>query len=145
MFGKLKPKTEAPAPTAAARVRVPAPEPDERHPAAAVLAEPRLKPSVLSDSVDFIGELRSLGALHVDGSFKGAVDAESVTIGATGAIEGTVHCGKLHIKGKFSGDVVCDDLVITEEAYVEGSLSFRSILVQRGARLVGDFLMREAT
>jgi cytoskeletal protein CcmA (bactofilin family) len=137
MFGKSKINAES-GPTTA-------PPASERHPAAAVLPESRIKPSVISDAVEFVGEFRTRGALHVDGSAEGAIDAESVTIGSTGTVQGTVHCGRLHIKGKFTGDAVCDDLLVATEATVAGSLTFRSILVQRGAHIAGDFFVREDT
>lgn len=143
MFGKSKPSTERASPEIKPRAPSAPAEPLERHPALAVLPESKVKPSIISDAVDFVGEFRTKGALHVDGNARGSIDAECVTVGSTGSVQGTVHCGRLHIKGKFSGDAVCDDLLITEEATVEGSLTFRSILVQRGARIAGDFFVRE--
>jgi len=117
----------------------PAQPPAERAPMLGGLQAPVVKPSIISDAVSFVGEFTSKGALHIDGNAKGTIEAESVTVGTGGSLEGKVSCRKLHVKGRFSGTVVCDELVINEEADVAGSLSYRTIFVQRGAHVVGEF------
>jgi len=102
---------------------------------------PADKPSVISDAVDFVGEFRTSGSLHIDGKAKGTIEAESVTVGPGGSLEGVVACRKLQVKGRFSGEVTCDELLVANEASVAGSLRYRTILVQRGAHVVGDFLV----
>jgi cytoskeletal protein CcmA (bactofilin family) len=145
MFGKSKlvadsprVKTINPAPAA----EPPAAPPPAQAPVLGVL-QPQIKPSVISDAVSFVGELTSKGPLHIDGSAKGTIRAESVTVGASGVLDGAVSCKKLHVKGNFSGSVICDELVIADEASVEGSLTYKSILVQRGAQVAGEFFVIE--
>jgi cytoskeletal protein CcmA (bactofilin family) len=100
---------------------------------------PAIKPSIISDAVNFVGEFRSTGALHIDGNAKGTIEAESVTVGTGGSLEGTVSCKKLHVQGSLQGDVTCDELIISDEGQVAGALSYKTILVQRGARVAGKF------
>jgi cytoskeletal protein CcmA (bactofilin family) len=127
-----------------------APAPAPRAPAPPVpaprggLQEPAIKPSIISDAVTFVGELSSKGALHIDGSATGTIEAESITVGPSGRLEGNVRCGTLHVKGRFSGTAVCDELIIAEAAWVEGSMTYRTILAQRGARVLGDFAVAGA-
>ncbi len=141
MFGKSKlvadPKPRAPSAPAPASSSAPAPV--ERAPALGVLPAAIIKPSIISDAVNFIGDLRSEGALHIDGNAKGTIEADSVTVGTSGSLEGTVSCKKLHIKGNLAGNVTCDELVISHEAHVAGTLAYKTILIQRGARVVGEF------
>jgi cytoskeletal protein CcmA (bactofilin family) len=150
MFGKSKPSIEEPTsrmprpglsvvPNAAARAA-------NELPAAAAaklagLEAPSVKPSIISDAVSFVGEITSRGAIHIDGDARGTVTAESLTIGAGGALNGKVACRKLYIKGRFQGSAVCDELTITEEARVEGSLGYRTILMQKGAQVTGELLV----
>jgi cytoskeletal protein CcmA (bactofilin family) len=103
--------------------------------------EPQIKPSIISDAVCFVGEFTSKGAIHIDGNAKGTVEAESVTIGASGSLDGKVSCRKLHIKGGFSGSATCDDLIIDHEAMVQASLTCRTLQVERGARVNGEVVI----
>jgi cytoskeletal protein CcmA (bactofilin family) len=49
------------------------------------------------------------------------------------------------VKGIFSGNGACEELVIAEEAQVAvGSLSYKTIAVQRGARVAGDLVLIES-
>jgi cytoskeletal protein CcmA (bactofilin family) len=134
----LTPETEAPP----ARFG-PAPKPEAPPAPVQGALQPEIKPSLISDAVSFVGELTSKGALQIDGSAKGTIRADSVTVGADGALDGAVSCKKLHVKGNFSGTVVCDELIIADEASVEGSLTYKSILIQRGARVAGEFFVVE--
>ena len=102
------------------------------------LEAPQVKPSIISDAVSFVGEITSRGAIHIDGDARGTITAESLTIGSGGSLNGKVACRKLHIKGRFQGSAVCDELTITDEARVEGSLGYRTILMQKGARVTGE-------
>src|SRR3974390_3302723 len=146
MFGKSKPSTDesalrAPRPGLSVVSNPAAPRSANEIPAAAAakmagLEEPAVKPSIISDAVSFVGEIPSRGAIHIDGDARGTVTAESLTIGSGGSLNGKVACRKLHIKGTFQGTAVCDELVIMDEARVEGSLGYRSILMQKGARVV---------
>jgi len=144
MFGKSKRNTETRRHDAEPP-ESPAPPPIERTPLPRVLQEPVVKPSIITDSVNFVGDLRSIGPLHIDGQAKGTIEAESVTVGTVGAFDGTVNCKKLHIKGRLSGEINCDELIIGDEAQVKGSLSCKTIRIRRGARVAGDFAVIAAT
>ena len=117
----------------------------DRKPVIAGLTEVVVKPSVLSDAISISGDIRTKGALHIDGYANGTIDAGSVTIGAGGLFEGTIRCGRLHVKGIFSGNGTCEDLILAEEAQVAvGSLTYKTIAVQRGARVAGDLVLTES-
>jgi cytoskeletal protein CcmA (bactofilin family) len=145
MFGKSKLSADArplfPVPSTPPSVPVSAPAaaPVERPPVLSIVQAPVVKPSIISDVVSFVGEFRSTGALHIDGNAKGTVEAESVTVGTGGSLEGTVRCKKLHVKGSLQGNVTCDELIISNEGQVAGALTYKTILVQRGARVAGEF------
>ena len=103
--------------------------------------EPQIKPSIISDAVCFVGELTSKGAIHIDGNAKGTVQAESVTVGTAGSLDGKVSCRKLHVKGSFSGTAICDDLIIGGEANVQASLTYKTLQVERGAQVNGEVVI----
>jgi len=148
MFARSKPNGDVksgyePADRGPLPAPTPSPAPRSAAPAAPPAARPgvqalAIKPSIISDAVTFVGELSSRGALHIDGSATGTVDAESITVGVGGRLEGTARCSTLHVKGSFSGTAICDELIIAEEAHVEGSLTYKTILAQRGAHVTGE-------
>jgi cytoskeletal protein CcmA (bactofilin family) len=101
------------------------------------------RPSVIGEAVCFVGDFTSKGAIRIDGDAKGTVQAESVTVSGTGSLDGRVSCRKLHVKGNFSGSVICDDLIISEAAHVKATLTYKTLLVQRGAHVDGEVLIVE--
>lgn len=128
-----------------ANARRPASE-AEASPSPAPLLAPlqaQVNPSVISDAVIFVGNLISKGAIHIDGSARGTVEADAVTVGAAGSLDGKVSCRKLHVKGNLSGSAVCDDLIIDDAANVTASLTYKTLLVQRGAQVNGELFVTE--
>jgi len=101
------------------------------------------RPSIIGKAVCFDGDFSSKGAIRIDGSAKGTVEAETVTVSGTGSLDGKVNCRRLHVKGSFSGSVICDDLIISEAAHVKASLTYKTLLVQRGAHVDGEVLIVE--
>jgi cytoskeletal protein CcmA (bactofilin family) len=97
-----------------------------------------LKPSIISEGFEFIGEIRSKGSITVDGKLKGTVSVQSLTIGSTGSVDGNVTADNINVKGQLSGQMECKDLVIGGRAIVEGSLTYSNLAIQRGGIIKGD-------
>jgi cytoskeletal protein CcmA (bactofilin family) len=97
-----------------------------------------LKPSIISEGFEFTGDMKSGGAITVDGTFKGNLSVQTLLIGAGGYVDGTVTADSINVKGKLSGTVSCRDLVIGGRATVDGALSYSSITIQRGGTIKGD-------
>ncbi len=122
----------------------PMPEPDVAAVAnvngngAAKPAVNNLKPSIISEGFEFIGEIRSNGYLTVDGTVRGTLSLHSIQIGVTGVLDGNVTCDTMNVKGNFSGSLDCRDLTIGSRAVVDGKVSFKSITIQRGGIVKGE-------
>lgn len=128
------------------------PEPDPAHSAqpngnstsngngngAAKLGVNNLKPSIISEGFEFIGEIKSNGYLTIDGVVRGNLALHSIQIGVTGALDGNVVCDTMNVKGNFSGSLDCRDLTICSRAVVDGDVSFKSITIQRGGVVKGE-------
>lgn len=97
-----------------------------------------LKPSIISEGFEFIGEIRSNGYLTVDGTVRGTLSLHSIQIGVTGVLDGNVTCDTMNVKGNFSGSLDCRDLTIGSRAVVDGKVSFKSITIQRGGIVKGE-------
>jgi cytoskeletal protein CcmA (bactofilin family) len=97
-----------------------------------------LKPSIISEGFEFIGEIRSSGYLTIDGTVRGTLSLHSIQIGVTGVLDGNVTCDTMNVKGNFSGALDCRDLTIGSRAVVDGKVSFKSITIQRGGVVKGE-------
>lgn len=120
------------------------PEPDPANSAqtngngVAKLGVNNLKPSIISEGFEFIGEIKSNGYLTVDGVVRGNLALHSIQIGVTGTLDGNVVCDTMNVKGSFSGSLDCRDLTICSRAVVDGDVSFKSITIQRGGVVKGE-------
>jgi cytoskeletal protein CcmA (bactofilin family) len=101
-------------------------------------ANGNLKPSIISEGFEFIGEIRSNGYLTIDGTVRGTLALHSIQIGVSGVLDGNVVCDTMNVKGNFSGALDCRDLTIGSRAVVDGKVSFKSITIQRGGVVKGE-------
>lgn len=97
-----------------------------------------LKPSIISEGFELVGDITSTGGLHVEGKIHGKINVDNVTIGAKGAIQGSVRCNALNIKGRFDGEAVCDTLSLSGNAVVHGDVQYRSLTMSSGTVLTGN-------
>lgn len=97
-----------------------------------------LKPSIISEGFEFIGEMKSNGSITVDGTFKGTLSVQSLLIGASGNVDGTITADNINVKGQLSGTLDCRDLVIGGRALVDGKLSYSNLTIQRGGVVKGE-------
>ena len=97
-----------------------------------------LKPSVISEGFEFVGEIKAAGSLTVEGSIVGKVSVDNLIVGASGAVDGTVLAKTINVKGKLSGDVSCTEITVGGRSTVDGRLTYSSITIQRGGSVKGD-------
>lgn len=97
-----------------------------------------LKPSVISEGFEFVGEIKASGSLTVEGSIVGKVSVDNLIVGASGAVDGTVLAKTINVKGKLSGEVSCSEITVGGRSTVDGRLTYSSITIQRGGSVKGD-------
>lgn len=97
-----------------------------------------LKPSMISEGVEFNGDIKSIGSLTVDGSITGQVTVDNLIVGVTGSVLGIVTATSINVKGKLAGDVSCSDIIVGGRSIVDGNLTYSSITIQRGGVIKGD-------
>ena len=102
-----------------------------------------LKPSIISEGFEFIGEVRSQGDLTVDGTLRGTLSLNAVLVGAGGVLEGDVSCNRMCVKGMFSGRLECIDLIVGSAAVMDGNIAFQTITIQRGGVIKGMVFKKE--
>ena len=96
------------------------------------------EPSIIREGFEFVGDMKAAGSLTVDGAIKGNLAVQSLSIGVSGLVDGSVTADSIHVEGCLSGTVECKDFVIGSRAVVDGKLSYNTISIQRGGTIKGD-------
>jgi cytoskeletal protein CcmA (bactofilin family) len=142
MFTKRKPEPAAPEPehkvTTSVAPAAQQPQSDSRNTSNTTL----MKPSIISEGFELIGDLISTGVVHVEGSVRGKLALSTITIGSKGVVEGTIQCETLHVKGRFSGTAHCRELTLSADATVDGQVYYSTLAVQRGAKMSGELIKK---
>jgi len=96
------------------------------------------KPSIISEDVVLTGNIKTHGALQIEGTVIGNLEVASLTIGPTGVFEGDVRCKSMNIRGRFKGTSVCRELMVSTSAQVDANITYQELTLQRGAGLRGE-------
>ncbi|MGX1308400.1 cytoskeletal protein CcmA (bactofilin family) [Amorphus suaedae] len=83
--------------------------------------------------------VKVVGTAQVDGEVHGALQATHLIVGEKGRVTGTVTAETADIMGRVEGTVALSgQLSVRATGLVEGRVSYGSLAVEAGARLVGD-------
>lgn len=92
------------------------------------------------------GDIRFSGGLHIDGTVKGKIMADSdknatLSISETGRIEGDVRVPNLVLNGTIEGDVhVTQRITLSAHARVNGDVYYKVIEMNSGAMVNGQLV-----
>lgn len=84
------------------------------------------------------GELTVLGAVRVDGLFRGRIYCTSLEIGVDGVIEGSIMTERLIVGGQIVGSAKARVVHLHATAIVEGELHQEKLSMDGDAALFGD-------
>jgi cytoskeletal protein CcmA (bactofilin family) len=92
---------------------------------------------------EFEGKLSFKDTVRIDGRFRGEISSENTLIvGESGEIEATIQSNTIAISGSVVGDVVAKQkVVIHKTGSVEGNIETPLLVVEEGARLIGQLKM----
>ncbi len=102
--------------------------------------------SLIGQQSQVLGDIRFGGGLHVDGSIKGNVIADSdeqatLTVSDRGTIEGEVRVPYIILNGLVKGDVHASEHVeLASSARVEGNVFYALIEMAMGAEVNGKLV-----
>ncbi|MDQ0315126.1 bactofilin family protein [Amorphus orientalis] len=101
----------------------------------------------VNDDIEFIvgpgtvvsgASIRVKGTALISGRFEGDLSADRTIIAATGVFAGTLSGSRLELHGGFDGDAsLGEQALLGASARFSGTLSYRQLVVESGARLVG--------
>jgi cytoskeletal protein CcmA (bactofilin family) len=95
--------------------------------------------SILSDGVEFQGELSFNHGIRVDGVVKGKIRSDAcLVIGPKGKVEAEIAIRRVSIHGEFHGTIHASDRVeILKEGKVHGDLFTPCLIIEAGALFEG--------
>lgn len=152
MFSKPQAKTPTPVsttPTPEAPVRPKVDPMPSTLPPTEPMASAR-KPTVASlvaENMTLEGSLSGDGELHVDGTVKGDVRVSRMSIGESGAVDGTITAEAIEVRGKVTGAITAKQVRLYASAVVDGDISHEQLAMEVGASFQGRSmkLQRAAT
>jgi cytoskeletal protein CcmA (bactofilin family) len=112
----------------------------------AVLSEPaalRKSPrvaSLIADDVTIEGNLRGDGELQVDGTIRGDITLDRLSIGESGQIEGTIHAEAVEVRGRVTGAIIAKQVRLYASAHVDGDITHEQLTMEAGAFFQGRSL-----
>lgn len=86
------------------------------------------------------GEVRSDSNIRIDGKVKGTIHVRGrLIVGATGLVEGDVHCQSSDIEGTVNGKIACQDLLsLKATAKLTGDIHTKKLSIEPGAVFTGN-------
>lgn len=93
---------------------------------------------LVGEGVSITGSIAVQGEVHVYGSIKGEVSAESLYVGETGKLDGEVKVSLADIKGEVTNSIqVKETLIVRATGKISGSISYQSIEIEHGGMIDG--------
>ena len=94
--------------------------------------------SLVGETLQVEGDLRSSGGVDVAGLINGNVFVSEMTVGDTGSIRGTIEASSIEINGHIEGKITADSVILGKNAIIKGDIFFRQTLkTEEGADIDG--------
>lgn len=89
------------------------------------------------------GDVIAEGDVRIDGKVTGNVTSKSkVVVGATGVIDGNIHCSNAYVDGRVNGHIeVSELLILSKTAHITGDIKIKKLVVEEGAKFNGRCTM----
>ena len=94
--------------------------------------------SMVGETLQIEGDVKSSGSLDVAGLVKGNVFVADMIITESGSIKGALEANKVEINGHIEGKITADTIIIGKNAVIKGDIFFRATLkTEEGADIDG--------
>jgi cytoskeletal protein CcmA (bactofilin family) len=97
-------------------------------------------PSVIGADLTIEGDVSGGGELQIDGSIKGDVRIEHVTVGDGGSVEGGIYAEAVEVRGKVSGSITAKQVRLYGACHVDGDITHEQLAMETGAFFQGRSL-----
>ena len=133
--GSTTPPQASPVSTPSAAPSLPAPEPTR-------VSAPRAPkaPSIIGADLTIEGDVSGGGEIQIEGTVKGDVRIEHVTVGDGGAVEGGIYAEAVEVRGKVSGSITAKQVRLYGACHVDGDITHEQLAMETGAFFQGRSL-----
>ena len=132
--------TPAPQPAATPQAAAPAPIPSAPEQPARPVARPPKGSSIIGGDMVLEGDISGGGEIQVEGTIKGDVRVEHVTVGDGGAVEGGIYAEIVEVRGKVSGSITAKQVRLYGACHVDGDITHEQLAMETGAFFQGRSL-----
>ena len=94
-------------------------------------------PSIISQDLKIVGDLKSNGDVQVDGTVEGDIDSRLLIVGAGARIEGSIRSETVRVCGAVHGQIKAKSVTLDKTAKVVGDVIHESLTMESGAFLEG--------
>ena len=102
--------------------------------------------NIISSGTTIKGEIESNGDFRVEGKLTGTIRVKGkIVIGASGDVDGEIHCANADIEGKVKAQVhVKELLALKQTAQLTGDVTTGKLSIEPGARFSGTCNMGDS-
>jgi cytoskeletal protein CcmA (bactofilin family) len=101
-------------------------------------------PSLISADLTIIGNLISTGDLQIDGRIEGEVESQTLTVGETAQVKGSLKAKQVRVSGQMDGVIRGQHVELTRSARVKGDVVHDDLTIEAGAQIVGEVRRSDA-
>ena len=94
--------------------------------------------SIITQGIDFTGEVNTEGDIHLDGNMRGTIKANEVVIGQNGIFEGEIISNVLIVNGKVKGKFNIKNLNIRKDGTLSGKAKYLNVTIESGGKVLGE-------
>lgn len=119
----------------------PSPPPFAQSPIQQSMRTPDRPTSVLGQDITISGQqlvLKTKGSLLIAGQIQGDVHGESVTVGETGSVSGTITARTIIVQGEVRGALKGSAVILNATSRVDGDIVKQTLAIAEGAQFDGS-------
>ena len=98
----------------------------------------QINQSTLAKDIQIHGSLEAKDYINFDGSITGTIQAQTVNLGRTSYVKGTVSADQITVEGEVDGDIQGKDVYIKSSAKIKGTIRYSNIDIQDGSIINAD-------
>ena len=94
-------------------------------------------PSIISADLHIVGDLNSVGEIHVDGCVDGDIKSKTLLVSESAVIKGEIVAETVRVHGTINGQIKAQSVNLAKSAHVNGDIIHEDLYIERGAFLEG--------
>ena len=99
---------------------------------------------IIGEGATIKGEIIEENEITVHGNVDGDIQCKNLIIGKTGSIKGKIIADTLYVEGSIEGEVGVKNLLkLLSSSYVSGKVSYGSLQINEGGKLVGEIEFKD--